>query len=288
MVAIVLGTATFNTGYGVSNRNLNLAKENIREILATSQLLGINEFDSAPTYGEAEKYLGEFLNRSLNPQVSSKISKENSNSATTILQSTRQTLNQTGVKKLKNLFLHDPDTLSGIRRSEIIAGLKEVVAQGLVERVGVSVYSLESLLRAKESFPELNVFQVPENICDRRMLYAREMKDLHHLGDRFIVRSIFLQGLLLMPLHEIPKGLEESKKSIRQIQAYSEFLGIAPLDLCLAYAHAIPWADSLVIGAATSLQLSEIVRSNFLLLNGWESRVETLSEELLDPRRWPK
>ena len=120
------------------------------------------------------------------------------------------------------------------------------------------------------------------------MLYAQEVMDLHHLGDRFVVRSIFLQGLLLMPLDEIPKGLVESKKSIRQIQAYSEFLRVAPLDLCLAYAHAIPWADSLVIGAATALQLSEIVRSNILLLNGWESKIETLSDELLDPRRWPK
>jgi aryl-alcohol dehydrogenase-like predicted oxidoreductase len=288
MAELILGTATFNTGYGVANKGKIYAKEEAREIILTAQLLGINEFDTAPAYGPAEEYLGEFLNVNLVPKISSKISKENAKSAKLMLQSVRRTLFQTRTSKLKNLFLHDPEALIGFGASETIAGLKELIALDLVERIGISVYSLESLLRAKELLPELNIFQVPENICDRRMLNSKELLDLRLGGDHFIVRSVFLQGLLLMPLDKIPPGLEAARSSVSQLMAFSNSIGVTPLSLCLGYGQAIPWANGLVIGAATASQLREIIESSIQLPSGWDSKIDTLPEEVLDPRRWPK
>jgi aryl-alcohol dehydrogenase-like predicted oxidoreductase len=286
MADLILGTATFGKGYGVSNKDKKFSNEKIREIVRTAISLGIKHFDTAPAYGDAEKNLGEFLTHHSMISISSKISRENGASVKLMLASVNDTLLRTKVKQLENLYLHDPDALVGLNSSETIAGLKEIISQGLVRRVGVSVYSMNTLLRSKEICPELTVFQVPENICDRRLFQSSELAELKTQGNHFILRSIFLQGLLLMPPEEIPSILSEAKKTILQLRAFAISSGIHPLDLCMGYAKGISWASGIIIGAANAAQLREIIRSQPKLPENWDSRVDRLPEVILDPRKW--
>jgi len=286
MASLILGTATFGTGYGVANNGLILSDESVREIIVAAQCLGITEFDTAPAYGNAESKLGEFLNYDLAPMISSKISKENTKTVKLMLESVKNTLKRTRASKLRNLYLHDPDALFGKSASEVIAGFTELLASGLVDRIGASVYSIESILKSKEIFPELTVFQVPENICDRRVSNSKEMAVLASNGNHFIVRSIFLQGLLLMPLSDIPEGLEKSKSVVAQLIDFANMHQVSRLDLCLSYAQGISWAEEFVIGATSVSQLQQILKSKFELPTGWQSKIGTIPEEILDPRRW--
>ena len=286
MVKLILGTATFGTSYGVANKGIKLEKEEVGEIVAIAQSLGINDFDTAPNYAGAESQLGEYLDLDSQPKVSSKISKKNSNSAKLMLASVKETLLRTRVGKLENLYLHDPDALSGKEASETIAGLKEIIELGLADRVGVSVYSLQALLRAKETFSGLTVFQVPENICDRRLLKSSELADLKSQGDRLIIRSIFLQGLLVMSPEEVSLKFKGAKGSVSQLNALANTYGVLPLDLCLAYGRSIPWASGIIIGAANASQLRQTMESKVELPTEWESLIDTLPKEILDPRKW--
>jgi aryl-alcohol dehydrogenase-like predicted oxidoreductase len=286
MVKFILGTATFGTGYGIANKGIKLENSEVSEIVVTAQSLGINEFDTAPNYSGAESQLGAFLDQRSQPKISSKISKEDSSSVKLMLASVRETLLRTRSNKLDNLYLHDPDALSGKEASETIAGLKEIIALGLANRVGVSVYSLQALLRAKELFPKLTVFQVPENICDRRLLYSSELADLQSQGDKLIVRSIFLQGLLLMSPDEVSLKFKGAKVAVSQLKTFANSYSHLPLDFCLAYGRSIPWASGIIIGAASASQLRQIVESKVKLPIDWESVIETLPVEILDPRQW--
>ena len=286
MVKLILGTATFGTGYGVANKGVKLGNSEVSEIVVTAQSLGINEFDTAPNYSGAESQLGEFLDQRSRPKISSKISKEDSSSVKLMLASVRETLLRTRISKLDNLYLHDPDALSGIEASETIAGLEEIIELGLANRVGVSVYSLQALLRAKELFSGLTVFQIPENICDRRLLYSSELADLQNQGNQLVVRSIFLQGLLLMSPDEVSSKFKGAKGSVSQLNALANTCGVLPLDLCLAYGRSIPWASGIIIGAASASQLRQTIESKVKLPTNWESVIETLPIEVLDPRQW--
>ena len=286
MAKLILGTATFGTGYGIANKGIKLDHETVSEIVSTAQRFGINEFDTAPAYGNAETQLGEFLDQGLAPKVSSKISKEDSLTVELMVASVKKSLERTKVSKLTNLYLHDPEALSGSGASETILGLKELLAMGLVDRIGVSVYSIQSLLRAKEIFPELSVFQVPENICDRRMLDSGELMALAGDDNHFIIRSIFLQGLLLMSLDDIPHKLEGSKPAITQLKIFADTHNVSRLDLCLSYGRAISWAEGFIIGTAFALQLRQLVESKIQLPSEWESKIDTIPEEILDPRKW--
>lgn len=286
MVSLILGTATFNAGYGISNKDIEIDENRVREIVSVAQNLGIKEFDTAPGYGRAEEYLGRFLDPQMEPRISSKINSENSRSTKRILESVRTTLVQTKTKKLKNVYLHDPAALTGPMARETFSGLRELVSLNLVERIGLSAYDLDSILRARESFPELNTFQVPENICDRRMRHSKDLIDLHRDGVTFDVRSVFLQGLLLMPYEGLPPGFKVAKNILRQLHNVANSHGFSPLDFCLAYVKSIPWATGVIVGAASASQLRQTVTSQSVLPPDWELRIDTLPIRMLDPRQW--
>jgi aryl-alcohol dehydrogenase-like predicted oxidoreductase len=286
MANLIFGTATFKKKYGITNTDKILGQEEISNILFSAQSLGICEFDTAPGYGNAEHYLGEFLSKKIKARISSKIGGESCTSASSILNSVKESLVRTKTKKLRTVFLHEPELLYGPKAAEIKDGLKELLALDLTERIGASVYCLDTLLRVKEIFPELNTFQVPENICDQRMFNSKQLFDLKEENNSFIVRSVFLQGLLLMPLNDLPKNLTKARKSLLQLEEFSKSLGVTRLDLCLAYGKAIPWASEIIVGAAYPSQLREIVESNFNLPEDWQIKVHKLPNEILDPRKW--
>ena len=284
MLKLILGTATFGTTYGISNRGFETGKSVVKKILEFAQSAGISDFDTAPGYGPSEELLGWNLDHSLGPRVSSKIPRSNMNSVQDMVASVQASLRRTKANHLETIYLHDHTSLFEIRHA--MSGLNEIVSMGLAERVGVSVYSLEALIEAKKVFPALSVFQIPENICDRRSKGSLELEKLALEGNKLIVRSIFLQGLLLMAPTEIPNTLESAKSSIVRLRQFAELNSISPLDLCMSYSHELVWASGLIIGATSVEQLQEIIASNEPLPLNWESEVDVLPHRILDPRSW--
>ena len=89
-----------------------------------------------------------------------------------------------------------------------------------------------------------------------------------------------------MPLSDIPGGLEKSKSVVAQLIDFANMHQVSRLDLCLSYAQGISWAEEFVIGATSVSQLQQILKSKFELPTGWQSKIGTIPEEILDPRRW--
>jgi aryl-alcohol dehydrogenase-like predicted oxidoreductase len=136
------------------------------------------------------------------------------------------------------------------------------------------------------ALPELSVFQVPENICDRRLIASSEIQRLSEEGNSFVVRSIFLQGLLLMNPNSIPKALKSAVVSLQELNYFSRNNSLTVLDLCLAYVRSISWASAIVVGVHSVDQLKEIQGSSYLLPRGWATSISNLPQEIIDPRNW--
>ena len=284
--SFILGTANLGSSYGVANKNSTIQESGVEKILRTAQSLEILEFDTAPKYGSSEIKLGKYLDQSKPIKISTKLDETTFGSEKLMFESVHNSLERTKVKKLDTLYLHNSDWLEGNKVTEIVKGLKEILAAGLTSRIGVSVYDVESILRVRKVCPEISVFQVPENICDRRLLSSKSMFDMKDDGILFNVRSIFLQGLLLMPLERIPLNLQLAGESISQLQNLANQERYSVFDLCLSYAKRIPWARGIVIGTASASQLSELANSRDYLPLDWESKLTRLPEWILDPRKW--
>jgi aryl-alcohol dehydrogenase-like predicted oxidoreductase len=218
--------------------------------------------------------------------LDSKIGNQECGTIESILDSVRKSLDELKINKLSTLYLHDANSLLGDNKSATKNGLTKILDMGLADYIGVSVYTLNDLLECKKALPDLSRFQVPENICDRRLSYSEEMLELSRDNNEINVRSIFLQGLLLLPIEAIPKGLSESSKSINDLDLYSKKEAVTRIDLCIAYAKSISWASKIVVGVESITQLKAILDSNYKLSSEWEKNISVVSEAIADPRKW--
>ena len=285
-VDLVLGTANFGARYGISNRNQLLQEEEVARMVRLAERSGSIQFDTAPAYGNAETQLGRALSDPKKARVFTKIDGENSSSASKMIKSVTRSLLRTKVARFSGVYLHDERALESSNAQAIVSGLRELLDSGVTERVGISVYSIESALRAKEICPELSLFQVSENICDRRLYKVNEMNKLAQEGNDFYVRSIFLQGLLLMEIKDLPEEFSKITPTLISLIEYANSLNVSREALCLAYARQISWAKGIVVGVASLSQLEQLFAHRVELQEDFEEHIATLDLEFLDPRKW--
>ena len=262
MPKIILGTANFGNQYGIANKNQDSRIESASEIIHTALELGVTSFDTAKGYGEAEVILGDNLVGYGNLSVITKIGKNDCETASRMISSVQTSLQNTKLEKFSAVLLHDSSVLEGQYRNEVKMGLLELLDLGVCERIGVSVYNESEIVGAKKILPELTEFQISENICDQRKISSRYLYELASTGNNISVRSIFLQGLLLMKVSEVPLRLNTAIDKILKLQKFALSNQISVLEACIAYAKSIPWASGLIFGIDSPQQLKIIV-SNF-------------------------
>ena len=285
MKSLILGTANFGGAYGISSQK-KISTDSIEQILSLAQDNGINHFDTAKSYGDAEIILGKFLDKSQSLFIDSKIALPECESVNSIVDAVNQSLSVLGIPKLNTLYLHNADLLSGNNSLIIQKGMEKVLDFGLADNLGVSVYTFKQLKEVNAEFPLLSTFQILENICDRRLIYLKELVDFTNKGKVVNIRSVFLQGLLLMSLKNLPYKLQKATHSLQDLNKYAIENHVNVLDLCIAYVKKIPWVGNYLVGVESPSQLKEILESSFELKENWETQISPLPEELKDPRFW--
>lgn len=282
---LILGTANLTTSYGIANPTA-MSSEKARELLITAQKLGVKNFDTAAAYGASEEFLGAYLPKNSDTKIDSKISVTKGITAKYVLTFIERSISKVNQENLNRVYVHNSEMLLEKEGPEILSGLREAKARGLINSFGASVYNENLLLRIYEKFNDVSTFQVPENICDRRLYFSKEIQNLNRHGIDFVVRSIFLQGLLLMKSENIPIRMAKFRPMIEQFTTEVKEVGLSRLDCCVAYANSIPWANSILVGAYSSGQLTEICKSNLNLEENWQDKIGTFSGEVIDPRSW--
>jgi aryl-alcohol dehydrogenase-like predicted oxidoreductase len=182
--------------YGIANKIGQPDFLSVQSIVAEVWESGVREFDTAQAYGESERVLGKVL-RSLGTAREAKvisklhpaIDHQDSNALNLALQ---QTLARIGLPKLYGLMLHTEDLLD-IWETGLKDTLDKFIEQGLVERIGVSVYSPQKAARALRT-NGISLVQLPSNLLDRRFEKAGVFHEAKSFGKEIYVRSVFLQG----------------------------------------------------------------------------------------------
>jgi len=282
----ILGTANLGQKYGIDANQLDLSSEEVQSLLSTAQKRGIHHFDTAVAYGNSEDILGKYLETKFNPVVSSKIKESDCLTLEQTINSVEKIRNRIKGIKIETIYLHEDKPLLSSNSQKIVTNLDECRKRGLFSKIGVSLYEEEDIIRVSESYPEIKTFQVPENVADRRLLESKILMSMKGNGHQIVIRSVFLQGLLLLQNSEIPRKFVEMKGTIRSINLYARSKGVTPLDVCLGYLHAIPWKTDVIIGANNRNQLLEIMNSNYKIENDFSSKIQSLTESLIDPRKW--
>ena len=291
-----LGTVQFGLDYGICGQKKPAFDYSVN-CLEYAFANGIDSFDTAAAYGNAEEIVGAFLKNKSSERERIFLS-------TKMLPNTLDDINpkcyKSEIKKrlensLKVLSTDYVDVylMHSARyafKPEILEALAEVKKDGLAIKTGVSVYEPEEAMACFES-PYVDFIQFPYSIFDHRMKESGVLD--YHNRCEMDSRSAFIQGLITMDENDIPPFLEKAKPIVRRIGEISSETGISKVALAMAYVKRERAISHLVFGVDSIEQLKEdIVLFEQIVPNGIldliENEFTALEADIVMPSLWKK
>ncbi len=280
---IALGTAQFGMSYGLSDHKSGpFSLGEVEDILDTARKNNIKTIDTAISYGESETLLGKAGVEDFN--VISKIPTIplSGNMEAWIRESVLSSLKRLNIKRLSTLLLHDPSQILSDNGFRILETLRRIKDLGLINRIGISSYSLEEVMQIVKIF-DIDVVQIPINILDGR-IKSQELRDLSKQGIEIHARSVFLQGLLLNPFN-LDNRFDLWKKELGLFWEWCESNELLPIEACIGHVNNINEIDKIIIGIDSLDHLREIIsleEKNFL----FPEDLKLSDANLLNPSLW--
>lgn len=279
-----IGTVQFGLDYGISNSQGKARPDEIVRILEAAGQAGIFDLDTAPGYGDAELALGK--SEALSDfRVVTKIPQGHTNP----LRCANASLARLGLSRIHGVLFHcAQDTFGKVGRQRV-ASLLRAKDSGCVAKVGVSVYSPAELEAAFRSF-QPDIVQLPLNVLDRRFIVSGWIDRLLHAGIEIHIRSIFLQGLLLMDPQNLPAYFNPWKLMLTDYASSLKKCEVHPADAALAWVQSSIPKGVILIGVNSLDQFRSNLTSfqhppNPLPDIPWDSFAST-DERLLLPTSW--
>jgi aryl-alcohol dehydrogenase-like predicted oxidoreductase len=281
----ILGSANFGAAYGIAQQGSQLQESEVYSILESARNLGVKTIDTAPVYGRSDEIIGRY-HMNVEPfKVHSKIPRIYGLSAKKVLEAIDASMRMLRVRNFEILYFHNSETLFQEPRGIINGVIKAVLDSGIATEIGVSVYTEDEIFKVTQNFPNIKTFQVPESILDQRLINSRLISTLKEDGCKFYVRSIFLQGLTLLPQEKVPAKFREIQT---QLNAFSDFAAqqdLSKLQASLSYLRHLSWANGFIIGVNSRKQLEEVV-TEYQNTSPLSSLPMPLPNLYSDPRNW--
>lgn len=285
---IGLGSVQWGLQYGVSNTSGQTSDREITSILSSAHAHGVDTIDTACLYGDAEGKLGQqrldsFRIISKTPRCASIV---DAGMAFNFLHnSIHQSLGKLGISKLYGYLVHQADDLLGPKGPMIVDALRQLKEQGLADKVGVSVYSKEQL-DAITGFFIPDLIQVPVNVIDQRLIKNGALKRMKDLGVEIHARSAYLQGLLLMPLSQVPAYFDPVRPLLNRWHQRIQVQKLSPAQAAIAFVRDIEEIDQIIIGVENTLQFEEACRYIQEIPSFDASGLDCDDPTFIDPRFW--
>ncbi|MCH2182119.1 MAG: aldo/keto reductase [Mariniblastus sp.] len=291
MPDLVLGTVQFGLDYGVTNDRGCVPVEEVESILSFAHQRGVTRLDTAQNYGDAERVIGEVTRGSVCFQVSSKLPgcgplPLSDHSMEEWDLSLQRSLDRMRLQSVDCLMVHSAEDLLRPDRDILLQWLHRVKDQGLIHRIGASLYYGAHVERLPLS--DLDLVQLPISAYDRRFVEDGTLRFLKGMNLNIQARSLFLQGLILAAPGEWPDWV-----SAGDLDRHREFwlalqdTGWTPLEYAYQYTRQLQEVDSVVVGVTRLAELESIVRVHDSEPPLGDSLCPpSFSDHLLDPRTW--
>lgn len=283
---LALGTAQFGLDYGVANKRGRVQRDTVRAILDYAAINGIDTLDTAIAYGDSEQSLGEVSVASW--RIISKlpaIPETVVDVAAWVRSSLDGSLRRLQVGSLQGLLLHRTQELHGPRGEILFQTLESLKADGLVEKIGVSIYAPEELNALWPRY-RFDLVQAPYNVFDRSIETSGWLERLADSGVEVHSRSAFLQGLLLMEPADRPEKFHRWQSLWQRWDQWLEYQRISALEACLGFCFAQPLIHRIVVGVDSLAHLQEIIGYASVTATMPPDELKCLDADLINPSRW--
>jgi aryl-alcohol dehydrogenase-like predicted oxidoreductase len=285
---IALGTVQMGRAYGIANTAGQVEERHAARMLDYARDVGIDVLDTAVSYGSAEERLGQlgvadFRIITKVPAVPGDVV----DAGQWIRDQVEASMVRLRVNRLHGVLLHRPEDLRRPDAEAIVAAMQALKSAGRVERIGVSIYApaeLEAILPRMA----VDIVQAPLNVVDRRLARSGWCAELGRRGVEVHVRSIFLQGLLLIPSQSLPAQFHPWRGLMQQWHEWLAAEQLTAVSACVAHASAYDGVDRIVVGCESVSQLKQIAAAASLPPRLAPSILESIDERLINPGRWER
>lgn len=282
---LAIGTVQFGLNYGISNTGGIASDEEIRSVLNYACEHGIDTLDTAVAYGNSEERLGRVGIDAF--RIVTKLPSIPANHYDDFLwydNIVKHSANHLKKNKIEGLLLHRPMELLNAGGGRIFYHLQELKKRGRIDKIGISIYEPAELDAILPHFG-VDIVQAPFNILDQRLVDTGWLQQLQKNNIELHVRSVFLQGLLLL---EPSNRHEKFKKWNRELESYDSYIersGMSRLAACLAFALSFPEISKVVVGVQNLSQLKEIITASQAVMHTAPD-ITVFDNRLLNPASW--
>ena len=283
---LAIGTAQFGLDYGISNFSGKVKLDEVKKIIRFAKISGIDTIDTARDYGDSEESIGKCDISSF--KVVTKIGTlkgHESNIYNWSEQEVKSSLEKLGIEKMHGILLHRPLELLSKNGDELFKSISKIKRDKLVEKIGVSVYSIDDLINIVDKF-EIDIVQLPINIINQEIINSGFLKVLKRKNIEIHARSCFLQGLLLIDYNEIPLKFKKWSNIFLDWHHWLKKNNINAVQGCLSFINSIDGIDRVIVGIENVTQLKELISySNNKDIKNFP---DLLSNDinLIDPSNW--
>lgn len=277
---IILGTANFNTKYGLLRNHIK--KKDFIEILEVCKKNQINKIDTASSYKNLSKILSLKKNK-WEIYTKIKISKKS------YVKEFEKILKNYPNYRI-NLLLHNTSDLQNKSFKKFILKLKK---QNNI-KIGVSIYNVKEIFDSYKKI-KFNFIQAPGNLFDNRVILNSKVKEFIIKNKiKLYIRSIFLQGILCLDENLIINKFKSLRKPIKIIQKEFGNKNKIIKELTLKWIVSNKIIDGYVIGVNNKYQLKENIEliNNFKINKNFHKKLLKLimnfqiPEKVVNPSKW--
>jgi len=245
---LVVGTAQIGlNNYGISNVNIDeTSRTNVLKEITKSK---IKFLDISNAYGQA---LSEV--KKIQKPKFDLIMKFTLPDKEEIFNYLKNLIDDFSVSSL--LFHRYEDLISSKELWHILYSKKTQLG---IKKLGVSLYNYSELsnLLSHKIIPD--VIEIPYNFIDRE--FEPYFKEIKNKNIEIIVRSIFLQGILIKNEKRLPNKLLCFSTIVKKINQISLKHNISPNKLLFDFVKQNPHIDKVVIGIENEIQLKENIKA---------------------------
>ncbi|MBK9446922.1 MAG: aldo/keto reductase [Betaproteobacteria bacterium] len=298
MLKLGLGTVQWGTDYGIANRSGMANAETVAGILRLAIASGIGTLDTAAAYGEAEDVLGSQGAAGLGFEIVTKtlplkgLAQDAAVAARMVRDRFLVSLEKLGTRSVYGLLVHHAADLLGPCGDFVWEVLRGLRREGRVRKIGCSLYHPAELEQLMQRY-DIDLVQLPFSIYDQRFLRAGTLASAKERGVEVHARSVFLQGLLLMPEADLPAYFDAIRPRHAKFLGTCRDEGVPPLCAALSFVTGSRWVDKAIVGCESIPQCREILAaaaSGRSGAGGCEAFASLALEDeaYTNPGRWPK
>jgi aryl-alcohol dehydrogenase-like predicted oxidoreductase len=281
---LVLGSAQIGMNYGLFNNKKINSKEfrRVQKLVINSKIKFI---DTATSYGDSEKIIGNSKLNKLNIITKIKLCKKNNiNIEDWVVKKIIRTTNLLKINRIYGLLVHDFNDLLGKKGKKYLHALQELKRRKVISKIGVSIYDPDEIGKIWKIWKP-DIVQFPLNVFDNRILYSGWIDILKKFQIKMYARSVFLQGLLINN-SDSSEFNKSYKFYFNRFEDWCSVNNISKVQACLHFVKQYKKIDYLVVGFNNYNHLKEIIdvfkKKQIIIPN----KFSTNNINLIDPRRW--